>query len=192
MSRGSLFLMHRPAHAHPRPRTIRAGCRNDATSGVIPLRTQNGIDRCVSPPHENHSTPSLQASRPEPALSGFWPEWGSLQVTNVQNHQASELLARALRRGGRLGPYRRFTMKIALPTLIAAVAVAAVAFTTPADTMAGHVSVSPEDIKWGAAPAMLPPGAEAALLFGDPGKEGCASAQVSKGLPRSSTYRSSR
>jgi quercetin dioxygenase-like cupin family protein len=63
-------------------------------------------------------------------------------------------------------------MKIALPTLIAAVAVAGVAFTTPADTMEGHSSVSPQDIKWGPAPAMLPPGAEAAVLFGNPSKEG--------------------
>jgi quercetin dioxygenase-like cupin family protein len=63
-------------------------------------------------------------------------------------------------------------MKIALPTLIAAVAVAGVAFTTPADTMEGHTSVSPQNIKWGPAPAMLPPGAEAAVLFGDPSKEG--------------------
>jgi hypothetical protein len=63
-------------------------------------------------------------------------------------------------------------MKIALPKLIAAVAVAGVAFTTPADTMEGHTSLSPQDIKWGPAPAMLPPGAEAAVLFGDPSKEG--------------------
>ena len=63
-------------------------------------------------------------------------------------------------------------MKIALPTLIAAVAVAGVVFTTPADTMEGHTSVSPQDIKWGPAPAMLPPGANAAVLFGDPSKEG--------------------
>ena len=63
-------------------------------------------------------------------------------------------------------------MKIALPTLIAAVAVAGVAFTTPADTMEGHTIVSPQDIKWGPAPAVLPPGAEAAVLFGDPSKEG--------------------
>jgi quercetin dioxygenase-like cupin family protein len=63
-------------------------------------------------------------------------------------------------------------MKIALPTLIAAVAVAGVAFTTPADTMEGHTIVRPQDIKWGPAPDMLPSGAEAALLTGDPDKEG--------------------
>jgi hypothetical protein len=62
--------------------------------------------------------------------------------------------------------------KIALATVIAVVTVAAVAFTTPADTMEGHTIVPPQEIKWGAAPAMLPPGAEAAVLFGDPSKEG--------------------
>jgi quercetin dioxygenase-like cupin family protein len=63
-------------------------------------------------------------------------------------------------------------MKIALPTLIAAVALAGVAFTTPAATMEGQTSLAPQDIKWGPAPAMLPPGAEAAVLLGDPSKEG--------------------
>src|SRR5262245_28026821 len=63
-------------------------------------------------------------------------------------------------------------MKIALPTLIAAVAVAGVASTAPAKTMEGHSIVAPQEIKWGSAPAMLPPGAEAAVLFGDPSQEG--------------------
>ena len=38
--------------------------------------------------------------------------------------------------------------------------------------MEGHTIVRPQDIKWGPAPAILPPGAEAAVLSGDPGKEG--------------------
>ena len=63
-------------------------------------------------------------------------------------------------------------MKIALPTLIAVVALAGVASTAPAETMGGHTIVSPQEIKWGPAPAVLPPGAEAAVLFGDPSKEG--------------------
>jgi quercetin dioxygenase-like cupin family protein len=63
-------------------------------------------------------------------------------------------------------------MKIALPTLIAAVAVAGVASTATADTMKAHTIVPPQEIKWGPAPAVLPPGAEAAVLFGDPGEEG--------------------
>ena len=63
-------------------------------------------------------------------------------------------------------------MKIALPTLIAAVAFAGVASTAPADAMEGHTIVPPQEIKWGPAPAVLPPGAEAAVLFGDPSEEG--------------------
>jgi hypothetical protein len=38
--------------------------------------------------------------------------------------------------------------------------------------MKGHTIVPPQEIKWGRAPAVLPPGAEAAVLFGDPGEEG--------------------
>ena len=63
-------------------------------------------------------------------------------------------------------------MKIALPTLIAAAAAAGIAFTTPASAMERPTSASPQDIKWSPAPAMLPPGAQAAVLLGDPGKEG--------------------
>jgi quercetin dioxygenase-like cupin family protein len=63
-------------------------------------------------------------------------------------------------------------MKIALPTLIAAVAVAGVASTAPAETMEGVSIVLPREIKWGPGPAVLPPGAEAAVLFGDPSEEG--------------------
>ena len=64
-------------------------------------------------------------------------------------------------------------MKIALPALtIAVVALAGVASTASADTMDGHTIIAPQDIKWAPAPAVLPPGAEAAVLFGDPSKEG--------------------
>jgi len=62
-------------------------------------------------------------------------------------------------------------MKIALPTLIAVVALAGVASTAAAETD-GHTIVAPQEIKWGPAPAVLPPGAEVAVLFGDPTKEG--------------------
>ena len=63
-------------------------------------------------------------------------------------------------------------MKIALPSLIAVVALTTVAATAPGETRDGHTAVSPQQIKWGPAPAVLPPGAEAAVLFGDPSKEG--------------------
>ena len=35
-----------------------------------------------------------------------------------------------------------------------------------------HTMVAPNDIKWAPAPKMLPAGAEASILFGDPSKEG--------------------
>src|SRR5215475_3552339 len=35
-----------------------------------------------------------------------------------------------------------------------------------------HKVISPQDIKWGPAPPVLPSGAQAAVLYGDPGKEG--------------------
>ena len=63
-------------------------------------------------------------------------------------------------------------MKSALPTLvIGAVALAGVASTALAQTMDEHKIVSPDKIEWGPGSAALPPGAEAALLFGDPTKE---------------------
>jgi hypothetical protein len=31
-----------------------------------------------------------------------------------------------------------------------------------------HTIIAPEDMKWGAGPAALPPGAEAVVLYGDP------------------------
>jgi len=44
--------------------------------------------------------------------------------------------------------------------------------TAPAQTMDAHKIVSPQEIKWAPGPASLPPGAEAAVLYGDPSKEG--------------------
>jgi quercetin dioxygenase-like cupin family protein len=35
-----------------------------------------------------------------------------------------------------------------------------------------HKLIAPQDIKWGPAPPSVPPGAQAAVLYGDPGKEG--------------------
>ncbi|MBP1887629.1 cupin domain-containing protein [Sinorhizobium mexicanum] len=35
-----------------------------------------------------------------------------------------------------------------------------------------HTMVAPDDIKWGPAPKILPAGAQAAVLFGDPTKQG--------------------
>jgi quercetin dioxygenase-like cupin family protein len=54
--------------------------------------------------------------------------------------------------------------------LLSAIAVAA--FTASADTMNEHRILSPQEIKWGVAPASVPRGAEASVLYGDPTKEG--------------------
>jgi quercetin dioxygenase-like cupin family protein len=64
-------------------------------------------------------------------------------------------------------------MKLALQTIaIGVIASASLALTASAQTMAGHTIISAKEIKWGPAPASLPPGAQAAMLDGDPGKEG--------------------
>jgi quercetin dioxygenase-like cupin family protein len=38
--------------------------------------------------------------------------------------------------------------------------------------MGEHKLIAPQDIKWGPAPPSIPPGAQAAVIYGDPGKEG--------------------
>src|SRR3979411_3475627 len=35
-----------------------------------------------------------------------------------------------------------------------------------------HSTITSQEIKWGPAPPSVPPGAQAAVLYGDPGKEG--------------------
>lgn len=47
----------------------------------------------------------------------------------------------------------------------------AVAFPAAAQSM-DHQMLAPKDIKWGKGPPSVPPGAEIAVLYGDPGKEG--------------------
>lgn len=54
----------------------------------------------------------------------------------------------------------------------------AVLFATPALGGDTHVIMTPEDVKWGPAPPSLPSGAEAAVLYGDPSKEGLFSLRL--------------
>jgi quercetin dioxygenase-like cupin family protein len=44
--------------------------------------------------------------------------------------------------------------------------------TPTAQAQDGHKILTPQEIKWAAGPASLPPGGEAAVLYGDPSKEG--------------------
>jgi quercetin dioxygenase-like cupin family protein len=64
-------------------------------------------------------------------------------------------------------------MNIALSVLVSSmIAVAGPACTAMAQTTDAHNVITPQDVKWGPAPASLPPGAQAAVLYGDPGKDG--------------------
>ena len=56
--------------------------------------------------------------------------------------------------------------------LIGIVVLASAASAATAQTADAHKIVSPQEVKWGPAPASLPPGAELAVLYGDPSKEG--------------------
>jgi hypothetical protein len=44
--------------------------------------------------------------------------------------------------------------------------------TALAEPVKEHTVITSEEIKWGAGPAALPPGAESVVLYGDPSKEG--------------------
>lgn len=53
-----------------------------------------------------------------------------------------------------------------------ALAMTAAALVPEAAAQAGHTIVGSGEIKWVPAPPSIPPGAQAAVLYGDPGKEG--------------------
>jgi len=53
-----------------------------------------------------------------------------------------------------------------------AIGIAVLALASPAWSMDDQVFVNTGDIKWGAAPPVLPKGAKLAVLYGDPGKPG--------------------
>ena len=80
------------------------------------------------------------------------------------------------------------------PTLqmlvIGAAAVAGGTIPASAQSMEGHKIVPVQEIKWGPAPASIPPGAEAAVLYGDPSKEGLFALRlkIAEGLPHRSAH----
>src|SRR5262249_10983124 len=53
-----------------------------------------------------------------------------------------------------------------------------------------HKLIPSQDIKWGPAPPSVPAGAQAAVLYGDPGKEGMFAFRLAEGLSHSSAYSS--
>lgn len=72
-----------------------------------------------------------------------------------------------------------FTMKAVLSLLVTGIVASAAAISPgAAQTREGHKIVTPPEIKWGPAPPSIPPGAQAAVLYGDPGKEGMFSLRL--------------
>ena len=61
-------------------------------------------------------------------------------------------------------------MKLTLSALTLAATCAV--YTLPVSAADEHKIITPQDVKWSPAPPTIPKGAEAALLFGDPSKEG--------------------
>jgi quercetin dioxygenase-like cupin family protein len=56
--------------------------------------------------------------------------------------------------------------------LMVSAAALALAFALPVSAADDHRIIGPNDVKWSPGPPSMPKGAEAAVLFGDPSKEG--------------------
>jgi quercetin dioxygenase-like cupin family protein len=64
-------------------------------------------------------------------------------------------------------------MKVVVPVrVLCLAALAGAAAAALAQTTDGHIVIATQDVKWGPAPASIPPGAQAAVLYGDPAQEG--------------------
>jgi quercetin dioxygenase-like cupin family protein len=64
-------------------------------------------------------------------------------------------------------------MRLVSSLLVAgAIVIAGATSTVMAQSSEAHKIVSPHEVKWGPAPDVLPAGAQAAVLLGDPSKEG--------------------
>ncbi len=62
--------------------------------------------------------------------------------------------------------------RVAVTTLAIGLALAASVPKALAQTAHAHTIVGPSEVKWSPGPPSIPPGAQAAVLYGDPGKEG--------------------
>jgi quercetin dioxygenase-like cupin family protein len=69
-------------------------------------------------------------------------------------------------------------MKIVLSAALAAVTSAFALNASAAVAQDAHAIVVPDQVQWGPAPNVLPPGAEAAVIYGDPSKEGLFALRV--------------
>jgi quercetin dioxygenase-like cupin family protein len=70
-------------------------------------------------------------------------------------------------------------MKLAYTGLVSGmIAVGSLVCTATAQTMDEHKVVPAPEVKWAPGPASIPPGAQAAVLYGDPAKEGMFALRV--------------
>lgn len=63
-------------------------------------------------------------------------------------------------------------------SIFLALPLAAALLAPAAQAQDGHKIIPVQDIKWGPAPPSIPPGAEAAVLYGDPSKDGLFSLRL--------------
>jgi len=66
----------------------------------------------------------------------------------------------------------RFVMTKLLSILLGSALLAALPWSAPAQAMDDHKLVAPNEVTWGPGPPSVPAGAKAAVLYGDPAKEG--------------------
>ena len=78
-------------------------------------------------------------------------------------------------------------MKTISSALISGALLSALACLAPASAMDAHTVLTPGDVKWGPGPASVPKGAQAAAIYGDPGKEGLFALRLK--LPKAITFR---
>jgi quercetin dioxygenase-like cupin family protein len=70
-------------------------------------------------------------------------------------------------------PTKRRTAMRNMKMIQVAIVSALIALAGPASAQSiDHTMLGPHDVKWAKAPPSVPPGAEASVLYGDPGKEG--------------------
>jgi quercetin dioxygenase-like cupin family protein len=63
-------------------------------------------------------------------------------------------------------------LKIAFPVTLAAIALACFVAANPSQAADDHSILTPSDVQWKPAPPFMRPGAQAAVLYGDPSKKG--------------------
>jgi quercetin dioxygenase-like cupin family protein len=94
-------------------------------------------------------------------------ESGAIDI-DAYRTQAAALRGAAMRDALKV----KAAFRVAVTTLAIGLALAASVPKALAQTAHAHTIVGPSEVKWSPGPPSIPPGAQAAVLYGDPGKEG--------------------